>query len=164
MDKDKVISSLLILIIIFKLTDLYIDFINSVQSLHLIQEIVLILLSLAMFIYLIRDITWRSKQASLLVTQLKKSKLHAEQLSQRVIESKKTFFNAINEQFELWQLTPVEKEVALLLVKGLSNAEIAQVRSKSEKTISHQASSVYKKANVQGRHELAALFFEELIQ
>jgi DNA-binding CsgD family transcriptional regulator len=37
------------------------------------------------------------------------------------------------------------------------------VCDKSEKTVGHQASAVYKKANVQGRHELAALFFEELI-
>jgi len=31
---------------------------------------------------------------------------------------------------------------------------------KSEKTVRNQASSVYKKAQVSGRHELAAIFFE----
>ena len=77
--------------------------------------------------------------------------------------SKKAFFTAIDSQFDEWRLTPTEKEIALLLVKGLSNYEIAKVRGKSEKTVRHQSSAVYEKANVQGRHELAALFFEELV-
>jgi DNA-binding NarL/FixJ family response regulator len=112
---------------------------------------------------LTRDIRQRSKQAQLLAQQLKVSKARSDNLSKKVIETKAQFFNAIAEQFEQWGLTSTEKEVALLLVKGLSNFEIAEVRGKSEKTISHQASAIYKKAGVTGRHELAALFFEELI-
>jgi DNA-binding CsgD family transcriptional regulator len=163
MNKDKIISFMLMLIILFKLLDLYIDFSNAAELHHLIQEIVLIALSLILFVYLIRDITWSTKQAKLLSSQLNQSRQHAEQLSQAVIDSKKAFFNAINSQFDVWQLSPREKEIALLMIKGLSNSEIANVCDKSEKTVGHQASAIYKKANVQGRHELAALFFEELL-
>ncbi|UTP73411.1 LuxR C-terminal-related transcriptional regulator [Alteromonas sp. LMIT006] len=163
MNRDKTIALLLILIILFKLGDLYVDFANQVETHHLFQEGILILLSSSIFIFLIRDIRQRSKQAQLLAQQLKVSKARSDSLSKKVIETKAQFFNAIAEQFEQWGLTSTEKEVALLLVKGLSNFEIAEVRGKSEKTISHQASAIYKKAGVTGRHELAALFFEELI-
>lgn len=163
MNRDKIIALLLILIIIFKLGDLYVDFANQVESHHLIQEIILIILSSAIFVFLAFDIKKRSKQAHLLAQQLRVSKTHYDNLSKKVVETKTQFFEGIAEQFEQWELTKTEKEVALLLVKGLSNFEIAEVRGKSEKTISHQASSVYKKANITGRHELAALFFEELI-
>ena len=163
MYKDKVISGVLMLIILFKLFDLYIDFSHQVELYHIIQEFILIILSLGMFIYLTLDIRQRSKQAQLLSEQLKVSRDKFQDLSQQVIASKKSFFEAIDKQFDIWEFTKTEKEVALLLVKGLSNYEIAEVRSKSPKTVSHQASSIYKKANVNGRHELAALFFEELI-
>lgn len=163
MHKDKIIALLLVLIIMFKLGDLYVDFVNHVQTSHLIQEMALIALSLGIFIFLVRDIKSRSQHAQYLSKQLKLSKEKAEGLSKKVIETKTQFFEAIEEQFTQWNLTSTEKEVALLLVKGLSNYEIAEVRGKSEKTISHQVSAVYKKANVNGRHELAALFFEELI-
>jgi len=163
MNRDKIIALLLALIILFKLGDLYVDFTNQVAINHLIQEIILILLSAAIFVFLTWDVVQRSKQAQVLVQQLKISKARSESLSKKVIETKSQFFAAIEEQFIDWTLTPAEKEVALLLVKGLSNYEIAGLRGKSEKTISHQASSVYKKAGVTGRHELAALFFEELI-
>jgi DNA-binding CsgD family transcriptional regulator len=73
------------------------------------------------------------------------------------------FSQLIQEQFERWNLTPSEAEVALLLLKGLSLDEIAGVRDTREKTVRQQASSIYKKAEVSGRHELAAYFFEDLL-
>jgi Bacterial regulatory proteins, luxR family len=42
---------------------------------------------------------------------------------------------AIDEQFSRWNLTEAEREVALLLLKGLSNKEIAAVRAASERTV-----------------------------
>lgn len=70
---------------------------------------------------------------------------------------------ALDRQFERWQLTPAEKEVALLLLKGLSHKEIAQARSISEATARQQARAVYKKAGLSGRHDLAAFFLEDLL-
>tara|TARA_E500000178_G_C16755653_1_gene632375 strand:+ start:314 stop:520 length:207 start_codon:yes stop_codon:yes gene_type:complete len=66
MKKDQVISLVLALLIILKVFDLYVDSVNQVEIQHLVQEWVLILLSLSVFLYLVRDIRQRSKQASLL--------------------------------------------------------------------------------------------------
>ena len=41
---------------------------------------------------------------------------------------------AISQQFRRWSLTEAEREVALLLLKGLSSKEIAVMRGSSERT------------------------------
>jgi DNA-binding CsgD family transcriptional regulator len=70
---------------------------------------------------------------------------------------------ALDRQFERWALSPAEKEVALLLLKGLSHKELAEVRSITEATARQQARAVYKKAGLTGRHDLAAFFLEDLL-
>lgn len=69
----------------------------------------------------------------------------------------------IDRQLDDWALTPAEKEVALLMLKGLSHREIAEVRSTSEATARQQARHVYRKAGLSGRTELAAFFLEDLL-
>ncbi len=70
---------------------------------------------------------------------------------------------ALDRQFERWALSPAEKEIALLLLKGLSHKEIARVRSTTEATARQQARAVYRKAALMGRNELAAFFLEDLL-
>jgi DNA-binding CsgD family transcriptional regulator len=69
----------------------------------------------------------------------------------------------IDRQFERWHFTPAEKEVASLLLKGLSHKEAAEVRRASERTVRQQALAIYKKAGLAGRAELAAFFLEDLL-
>jgi len=69
----------------------------------------------------------------------------------------------LDKQFERWELSPAEKEVALLLLKGLSHKEVAEARSITEATARQQARAVYKKAGLSGRNDLAAFFLEDLL-
>ena len=71
--------------------------------------------------------------------------------------------HAIDAQFARWNLTDAEREVALLLLKGLSHKEIAAVRASSERTVREQARSLYAKAGLTGRAALSAFFLEDLI-
>jgi DNA-binding NarL/FixJ family response regulator len=71
--------------------------------------------------------------------------------------------DAIDMQFSRWNLTEAEREVALLLLKGLSLKEIAAVRATSERTIRAQAQSLYSKAGLSGRASLSAFFLEDLL-
>lgn len=70
---------------------------------------------------------------------------------------------AINAQFERWQLTGAEREIALLLLKGLTHKEIAVLRDTSERTIRQQSQSIYSKSNLSGRAALSAFFLEDLL-
>jgi len=70
---------------------------------------------------------------------------------------------AIDAQFSRWNLTDAEREVALLLLKGLSVKEISAVRATSERTIRAQSVSLYSKAGLTGRAALSAFFLEDLL-
>jgi DNA-binding CsgD family transcriptional regulator len=70
---------------------------------------------------------------------------------------------AIDRQFARWDLSPAEREVALLLLKGLSHKDIATARETSERTVRQQSLAVYRKAGLSGRAELAAFFLEDLL-
>jgi DNA-binding CsgD family transcriptional regulator len=70
---------------------------------------------------------------------------------------------AIDAQFTRWNLTDAEREVALLLLKGLSTKEIAAVRAGSERTVREHARAIYSKAGLTGRAALSAFFLEDLL-
>ena len=70
---------------------------------------------------------------------------------------------AIEAQFSRWNLTEAEREVALLLLKGLSLKEIAAIRVTTERTVRAQARSLYSKAGLTGRAALSAFFLEDLL-
>lgn len=70
---------------------------------------------------------------------------------------------AIDLQFTRWGLTPAEREVGLLLLKGLSHKEVAQVRQTSDSTVRQQALALYRKAGISSRTELTAFFLEDLL-
>ena len=53
-------------------------------------------------------------------------------------------------------LTPAESRVALALLAGKSNAEIARERSAAVRTVANQVASIYRKLGVQSRAELCA--------
>ncbi len=53
-------------------------------------------------------------------------------------------------------LTPAEREVARLVLEGLSNAEIARRGGRSIRTVANQVASIFAKAGAGSRRELAA--------
>jgi DNA-binding CsgD family transcriptional regulator len=73
------------------------------------------------------------------------------------------FLELLEEHFARWSLTPSERDVALLAVKGLSIGEIATLRATREGTVKAQCAAVYRKAGVSGRAQLLSLFVEDLM-
>lgn len=69
----------------------------------------------------------------------------------------------IETQLSDWKLTPAEKDVSFLLLKGFSLLEIAEFRGTSEKKVRSQLSSIYAKAGLKNRAEFAAFFLEDLL-
>jgi DNA-binding CsgD family transcriptional regulator len=72
--------------------------------------------------------------------------------------------DVMNERFDEWGLTPAERDVALFAIKGLSIADIAQLRSTSEGTVKAQTAAIYRKAGVSGRPQLLSLFIDDLME
>lgn len=69
----------------------------------------------------------------------------------------------IDRQFEDWALTPAERDVGLLALKGLDVAEIAGLRGAAQGTVRAQLTRIYAKAGVSGRAQFAAFFVEDLL-
>lgn len=70
---------------------------------------------------------------------------------------------AIDQQLSKWNLSTAEKEVAFLLLKGMSLKEIAEIRNTAEKTARVQSMAIYSKSGLAGRSELSAFFLEDLL-
>jgi DNA-binding CsgD family transcriptional regulator len=69
----------------------------------------------------------------------------------------------IETQFQHWALTPAERDVAFLALKGLDVAEIAGLRGAAQGTVRAQLTKIYAKAGVSGRAQFAAFFVEDLL-
>ncbi len=85
------------------------------------------------------------------------------EIDRKILVARQAFNELIDQSFVDWGLTPSEKDVALFVIKGLSNAEIAEMRGKSIGTIKAQVNAVFKKAGASGRSQLISLFMEELL-
>ncbi|WP_286197066.1 helix-turn-helix transcriptional regulator [Tropicibacter sp. R15_0] len=84
-------------------------------------------------------------------------------LEQQLDLASGAFEQVLQEHFDDWGLTPSERDVARLAIKGLSIAEMADLRGSKEGTIKAQSAAVYRKAGVSGRLQLLSLFIEELM-
>jgi DNA-binding CsgD family transcriptional regulator len=73
------------------------------------------------------------------------------------------FLTLLEERFAAWGLTFAERDVSVFLIKGMSTAEIAQLRDTSEGTVKSQTNAIYRKAGVSGRQQLLSMFIEDMI-
>ena len=103
------------------------------------------------------------EQASELTASLAASRQEADRWRSEAADLIAGLSSAIDQQFTRWDLTPAEREVALLLLKGLSHKEVADVRNVNETTVRQQARAIYRKAGLSGRSDLAAFFLEDLL-
>lgn len=71
--------------------------------------------------------------------------------------------DVIDRQFQSWALTPAERDVGFLALKGLDVAEIAELRGAAQGTVRAQLTRIYSKAGVSGRAQFAAFFVEDLL-
>lgn len=111
----------------------------------------------------VHDAVAARAEAEALQTRLQQTRAEAERFRAHNAQLVRGLSDAIDAQLEQWQLTSTEKEVALLLLKGLSHKEIAELRHTSEATARQQAGAVYKKSGLAGRNELSAFFLEDLL-
>jgi len=72
--------------------------------------------------------------------------------------------DVIEAHFAEWRLSPAEHDVANLLVKGLSIAEIAELRGSAEGTVKSQLNAIYRKSGCQNRGEVLARIIDSVME
>jgi DNA-binding CsgD family transcriptional regulator len=136
-------------------------------STHVLFEVVIMGVSLSFAAWLWRG--WRRTSRSLHETRRAFASRHATLQAERdqwrssAQSALAGLGAAIDIQFDTWKLTPAEREVALLLLKGYGHKQIAGATARSERTVRQHAVTVYQKSGLAGRAELAAFFLEDLL-
>lgn len=154
----------LAIIVIGNLGDVIYDYREGASITHLLMELSIAIISFALITALTVGIWRQSRSNSRLKAELASvSEANEQALPPALATARHELALVLKEQFETWRLTQTEREVAMLLLKGLSFKEIASVRDTMEKTVRQQASAIYKKANVSGRHSFSAWFIEDLL-
>lgn len=144
--------------------DLLTDSKEGVPMWHLAVEAFVALAALGGVIYLLRGSF--ALRRSLVAEVLRSTSLkeEAEQWRNQANVYIEGLAQEIERQLTSWNLTLSEKEVAFLLLKGLSLKEVADIRKTSEKTARAQSTAIYEKSGLSGRSELAAFFLEDLLR
>ena len=145
------------------LFDLMTDPVKDLWALHGVIDILLVIVSGTGALMLGRG--WLAAERSVrgLRASLETHRVERDAWRDRAQGALRGLGEAIDRQFDAWSLTGAEKDVALLLLKGFSHKEAAQLSARSERTVRQHAVSVYRKSGLGGRAELAAFFFEDML-
>ena len=143
--------------------DLVLDAPEQWASFHVLYEVGLVAAALATTVWLWRGWGRAEESVSDLRRSLSERQAERDAWRERAMRALEGMGRALDEQFATWQLTPAEREVALMLLKGHGHKQIAAATGRSERTVRQHAVAVYQKSGLQGRAELAAFFLEDLV-
>jgi DNA-binding NarL/FixJ family response regulator len=144
-------------------TDVVADYRSGSEPSHVLTEAAVMALALAGAVGLWRQLRSARRQAEQLSVDLAAARKEAARFREEAHQALRGLGEAIDRQFVRWGLTAAEREIALLMLKGLSHREVAGARSTSETTIRQQALAIYRKSGLRNRSELSAFFLEDLL-
>lgn len=157
------LGGILAMIVVGGTIDLILDAPTTWLSFHVLFELAMVMAALVSATALWLG-WWRARQAVVVMAHSLEER-RAERDAWRASAEKalEGLGRAIDRQFDAWGLTPAEREVALLVLKGHGHKQIAGLTGRSERTVRQHAVTVYGKAGLGGRAELAAFFLQDLM-
>ncbi len=96
-------------------------------------------------------------------SELRRALNHQQDQDATIAKASGEMNRVVQRQFDTWQLSRAERDVAYLALKGLDVAEIATARNAAPGTVRAQLSAIYAKAGISGRAQFAAHFVEDLL-
>ena len=156
-------SGLFAIIVLLIGFDVGADYRSGTERPHLVTEGAVMGLALVGLVALWHQFGLVQLRARQLTVDLAEAQRQAEWYRKEAHDALRGLGEAIDRQFTRWNLSPAEREIGLLLLKGLSHKEIATVRSTTETTIRQQALALYRKSSLRSRAELSAFFLEDLL-
>jgi DNA-binding CsgD family transcriptional regulator len=158
-----ILAVALLSIIVGGVADLAMDDPGTWLSFHVVFETTMIAGALLMATTLWLG-WWRSAHAAkALQLRLDEQTVERDRWRASSQEALEGLGRAIDAQFAEWHLTPAEREVALMVLKGYGHKQIAARTGRSERTVRQHAGVVYEKAGLGGRAELSAYFLQDLM-
>jgi len=161
--KDLIVTVILCVIMLLNLADVVTDIHLGVPTWHIIEECMIVAAAGLTAGYLVVETRRRARQLEQLKQNLSQADRQIAAITADMRGARRQYSELIHQQFDAWQLTLSEQQVAMLLLKGLTFREIATVRETREKTVRQQASTIYAKSGLDGRHAFAAWFLEDFL-
>lgn len=161
--KDLLITIVLSVVMLLNAVDVVTDIGLGVPMWHIVEEGVIVLISAIAVTYLLLEMRRRTHKLNHLVNTLSVADQQLQNITTEMKNARREYSETIHQQFSEWRLTQSEQQVGMLLLKGLSFKEIAAVRTTREKTVRQQASTIYGKSHLEGRHEFSAWFLEDFL-
>ncbi|VAX18924.1 transcriptional regulator, LuxR family [hydrothermal vent metagenome] len=164
MSKDKLFMGLFLAAVgVLSGFDMYSDLAEGGNLRHVMVESLVFLISITGVIMIILENKSLQAERKELKADLHKSNQDLDIWKKEAQTFLKGLGDSIDRQMSRWKLTPAEKEVGLLLLKGFSFKEIADIRNTSERTARQQSLDIYRKSGLSGRAEFSAFFLEDLL-
>ncbi len=147
----------------FVALDLAVDVQNGVSATHIIVELAGLVLVLAGVAGTAAELRSSTEEVQRLRGDVVGTRADLAQWRGELQQRPRDFGAEVDEQFTAWNLSEAERAVAWLILRGLSYKDAAEVRSTTERSIRHQAMSIYRKAGLTGRAEMAAYFLKAIL-
>jgi len=162
-DLRRLVALMVSVAVVGGVTDLLLDRPASFFTLHVLFEVTLILIGLGTSVYLVRG--WVEARTSLTEARRSLEERQAERDAWRANAERalQGLGQEVGRQFDAWALSPAEREIALMLLKGFSLKQIASLSGRSERTVRQHAVAVYDKSGLAGRAELSGFFLGDLL-
>ena len=161
--KETILILIFAIVVVASGADLLADLSHGVDIDRIVKEVIVVSISILAIAWLLLGLHQQRLEIKSLQQELETINNPQTLPRKYVLEARKELGIVVSQQFSEWGLTGSEIEVGWLLLKGLSLKEIAMVRSTKEKTVRQQASSIYNKAGINGRHVFSAWFIEDIL-
>ncbi|MDH3207544.1 MAG: helix-turn-helix transcriptional regulator [Gemmatimonadota bacterium] len=158
-----VFAAIFLLIVVGGVIDLVLDRPATLASPHVVFEVAMIIVSVAAAAYLANGWASTRRDLSASVVEAELRQQERDEWKQRAGAVLRGLGAEVASQFDAWSLTEAERRVALMLLKGYSHKRVAKVTGTSERTVRQHSVSVYRKAGLAGRAELAGFFLDPLM-
>lgn len=113
--------------------------------------------------YLLKNSKKQEEERIALVNELEVARVEGQEWRGKVQTFVEGFGAEVEKQFSIWNLSDAETDVGLLMIKGLSHKEIAELRGTAEATVRQQARSIYSKSGLPSKAAFSAYFLEDLL-
>jgi DNA-binding NarL/FixJ family response regulator len=154
------LAALFALIMVVASADLVMDRPNTLWSVHVLTEVILVLVSLGAASYLAWGWVRANRSVHRLRATVAERQAERDRWQAKAAGALRGLAEAMESQFDAWELTASERETALMMLRGYSHKRIGKLTDRSERTVRQHAVAVYRKSGLAGRAELSAFFLE----
>lgn len=158
-----IVVAVLLLIAVLVTIDVATDLHQGASAWHVVVETVAGIAAAAGALYLLHGTVRLRRRLARQARDLSAYRAQAVAWQAQARKQVEGLARSIDRQLDDWKLSAAEKEIAFLLLKGLSLKDIADLRGTGEKTVRAQSAAIYAKAGLGGRTELSAFFLEDLL-